>query len=369
MTQHDIAGVVDAFQIEGTFLDAAPYGSGHINDTYASRVRAANGAVVRYIHQRINHTVFRDPARLMDNIARVTEHQRRKILADGGDPDRECLTLVPSVDGAPYHRDDGGSWWRTYLFIEGARTYDLVEKPEHAYHAGRAFGLFQRQLADLGEPRLHETIPDFHHTPKRVAAFEEALHRDVAGRAGEARETIDFAMARSGEASRLVDLQAEGRVPERITHNDTKFNNVMIDDITGEGVCVIDLDTVMPGLVFFDFGDAVRTGANTALEDERDLSKVALSIERFEQLTRGFLETAGNVLTAAEIDELVFGARLNTYEIAVRFLTDHLAGDTYFKVHREGHNLERARAQFALVADMERRSDTMQAIVEQYRNG
>ena len=368
MTQHDIAGVVDAFQIEGTFLDAAPYGSGHINDTYASRVRAANGATVRYIHQRINHTVFRDPARLMDNIARVTEHQRRKILAAGGNPDRECLTLVPSADGAPYHRDADGSWWRTYLFIEGARTYDLVERPEHAYHAGRAFGLFQRQLADLDGPRLHETISDFHHTPKRVAALEEAVRRDTAGRGGAAREEIDFALARADMASRLVDLQAEGRLPERITHNDTKFNNVMIDDTTSEGVCVIDLDTVMPGLVLYDFGDSVRTGANAAVEDERDLSKVALSVERFEQLARGYIETAGDILTASEIDELAFSARLITYEIGIRFLADHLAGDTYFKVHREGHNLDRARVQFALVADMERQSDAMQAIVERHRN-
>lgn len=369
MPEHDLAGVVDAFQIEGTFLDAAPYGSGHINDTYASRVRAADGTVVRYIHQKINHTVFRDPARLMDNIARVTAHQRRKILADGGNPHRECLTLVPSADGAPVHRDEGGSWWRTYLFIEGARTYDLVERPEHAYHAGRAFGLFQKRLADLPAPRLHETIPNFHHTPKRVSALEKAVRRDTAGRSGAAKAEIDFALARADMATRLVDLQAEGRLPERITHNDTKFNNVMIDEATGEGVCVIDLDTVMPGLAVYDFGDSVRTGANAATEDERDLSKVSLKIEMFDGLTRGYLEAAGNILTAEEIDELAFSARLITYEIGIRFLADHLAGDVYFKVHRQGHNLDRARVQFALVADIERRGEAMQAIIERHRQG
>ncbi|HOI54932.1 MAG TPA: aminoglycoside phosphotransferase family protein [Phycisphaerae bacterium] len=366
MTPCDLSSIVRRFAVAGAYQEAVPYGSGHINDTYA--VRCADGdASRRYLLQRINHRVFRQPEKLMENVARVTRHLRSRILAEGGDPDRRSLTLIPTADGADFLHDDRGDYWRMYLFIEGARTYDLVENPDHVYEAARAFGDFQRGLADLPPPRLHETIPDFHHTPRRVEAFREALARDAAGRAADARSEIDFVLRRADRAARLIDLAAQGSLPERITHNDTKFNNVMIDDATQRGLCVVDLDTVMPGLVLYDFGDAVRSGANTAAEDERDLAKVAFNLQAFDRLAHGYLDAARDFLTDAEIDELAFSAWLITLEIGIRFLTDHLAGDVYFKVHRPGHNLDRCRTQFKMVADMERHADAMAAIIHRHR--
>jgi Ser/Thr protein kinase RdoA (MazF antagonist) len=366
MASHDLSSIVGGFAVEGAFQGAAPYGSGHINDTYAVRCATAAG-VRRYLLQRINHRVFKDPAKLMENISRVTRHLRSRIEAAGGDADRQALTLVPTTGGGPVLSDAAGNFWRMYLFIEGARTYDVVEKADHVYEAARAFGEFQRGLADLPAPRLHETIPDFHHTPKRVAAFREVLAADAVGRAAGVRREIEFVLDRADRAGRLVELAAAGRLPERITHNDTKFNNVMIDDATGRGLCVVDLDTVMPGLALYDFGDAVRSGACTAAEDERDLARVAMDLGAFERLARGYLDAARDFLTAPEIDELAFSAWLITLEIGIRFLTDHLAGDVYFKVHRPGHNLDRCRTQFAMVADMERQADAMAAVVHRHR--
>ncbi|NIA22125.1 MAG: phosphotransferase [Anaerolineaceae bacterium] len=364
MPQHDLASIVRHFAIEGEFLGAAAYGSGHINDTYASRFRTTRG-LVRYIHQRINHQVFKSPGKLMENIERVTQHLCTKITAAGGDPRREALSLVPTRDGRSYHRDGDGNFWRTYLFIEGARTYDVIENLDHVYHAARAFGEFQRMITDLPSPRLHETIPDFHHTPKRIAAFRLAVAQDAAGRAGAVRDEIEFVEQRADRASRLVELAAAGTLPERITHNDTKFNNVMIDEATGRGLCVIDLDTVMPGLAMYDFGDAVRTGTNPAAEDERDLAKVEMSLALFDRLAHGYLDAAREFLSDAEIGELAFSGWLITLEIGLRFLADHLAGDVYFKVHRPDHNL----AQFRMVADMEQKADRMAAIIDKYRRG
>lgn len=363
--QHDIKTISDLFQIDGEFLDARPYGSGHINDTYASSFRTSAGDV-RYIHQRINHHIFTEPERLMDNIRRVTEHLREKVLQRGGDPTRETLTLVPAMDERCFARDTEGNFWRTYIFIEGAQTYDLVEKDEHVYHAANAFGHFQRDLADLPGGRLHEIIPGFHNTRKRFETFEDALNRDLAGRAENARSEIDFVLQREETASVLVDLLAEGKVPERNTHNDTKFNNVMIDDATGRGICVIDLDTVMPGLAMYDFGDSVRLGAATALEDEPDLENVSVNFDRFELLAKGYLQAARDFLTPAEIEHLAFAARLITFTIGLRFLTDHLAGDTYFKVHRQNHNLDRCRTQFKMVRVMEDHYDAMRQTVHRY---
>ena len=366
MANHDLAAVVAAFQIEGAFLDAAPHGSGHINDTYASRVRTARG-IARYVHQRINDRIFKDPVRLMDNIARVTAHLRRKIVTAGGNPDRETLTVVPARDGSPLHRDDAGGFWRTYLFLEGARTYDVVSSADTAESAAGAFARFQKMLSDLPAPRLTETIPGFHDTPRRVAALRAAIASDVAGRAAEAARDIHQALAWADRSGTLMDLARRGLVPERITHNDTKFNNVMIDDATGRGLAVIDLDTVMPGLSVVDFGEMVRTGANPAPEDQRDLSEVRLDLAMFEPLARGYVSAAREFLTPLELDHLAYAAMLMTYENAVRFLTDHLSGDTYYKIHRPGHNLDRCRAQFALLADMERQAERMQTIVNRYR--
>jgi Ser/Thr protein kinase RdoA (MazF antagonist) len=268
--------------------------------------------------------------------------------------------LIPTQTGHPCHVDELGNHWRVYIFIEKARTYDAVESPAQAFQAARAFGQFQKLLADLPAPRLHDTIQDFHHTPKRYAALEQAIAADVANRARLVKPEIEFARKRQAITARLLDA----RLPERVTHNDTKFNNVMLDDATGEGICVIDLDTVMPGLALYDFGDMVRTTTSPAKEDERDLSKVTMQFPMFEALVRGYLATAAEFLTPAEKELLAFSGRLITFEIGLRFLTDFLAGDVYFKVHRDGHNLDRARTQFKLVESIEGQETAMNKLVE-----
>ncbi|MCL5103315.1 MAG: aminoglycoside phosphotransferase family protein [Armatimonadetes bacterium] len=365
-TKHDLSEIVSHFRIDGDFLDAVPYGSGHINDTYAARFKVGDG-VVRYIHQRINHNIFKEPEKLMRNIERVTSHAREQIVAAGGDPDRETLNLVPTLDGKSFYRSPEGDYWRTYIFIEGAMTYDQVEDLNHVYSASRAFGEFQRLMSSLPGERLHETIPNFHHTRKRFEAFVAALEKDAMNRASGVKAEIDFVLAREADTSVVVDLLARGQLPERVTHNDTKLNNVMIDDLTGEGVCVIDLDTVMPGSALYDFGDSVRIGASTSVEDERDLGKVGMSLDMFDRLAHGYMDAARDFLTPNEIDYLPFSAKLMTFECGMRFLADHLSGDTYFKIHRDGHNLDRCRTQFKMVAEMEQQTDLMDAIVAKLR--
>lgn len=362
----DIAPVVKNFRIDGDFIDGRPYGSGHINDTFLGRFNTPQG-VRKYIHQRINHRIFTNPERLMDNISRVTNHLRGKVLAEGKDADRESLTLVPSIDGSCYYRTDTGEYWRTYLFITRAKTYDLVETPDHLRSGGYAFGRFGSLLADMpGEP-LHETIPMFHHTPNRVRLLQEAIDRDSCNRAAKVGKDIEFALSRSEEMGTLVRLMEQGELPKRITHNDTKFNNVMIDDDTGKAVCVIDLDTVMPGLGLYDFGDMVRTGTITALEDEQDISKIGVNLTMFESLVRGYLEGAGDTLLPEEVDRFVLAGKVITYTIGVRFLTDYLSGDMYFKIHRPKHNLDRCHTQFKLVSEIEKHADEMQKIVDRCR--
>jgi hypothetical protein len=356
--RHDVCSVARQFQIHGEFLSAGPYGGGHINDTYCA-VYNQGGAPMRYILQRINHNVFKNPAQLMENIQRVTTHLAAK-LGEQADSSRSVLTLIPARDGDPWHRDAEGNYWRTYIFIEKARTYDAIESVQQAFEAAKAFGRFQKMLADLPAPRLHDTIPDFHHTPKRFAALEKAITADVANRAQLAKPEIEFALRHKPITGVLLDAN----LPERVTHNDTKLNNVMLDDATGEGKCVIDLDTVMPGLALYDFGDMVRTATSPAKEDERDLSKVTMQFSMFEALVRGYLTTADAFLTPAERQYLVFSGKLITFEIGVRFLTDFLAGDSYFKVHREGHNLDRARTQFKLVESIEQQEHAMNKLVE-----
>jgi aminoglycoside phosphotransferase (APT) family kinase protein len=355
---HDLRGLARQFQIFGEFLSAEPYGSGHINDTYCAVFDQA-GTRVRYIFQRINHLVFKNPVAVMENISRVTAHLGAK-LAGQKDRSRRALTLVPGRDGRSFQRDEQGNYWRVYLFIERARTYDTVDTPAQAFQAAKAFGRFQKLLADLPAPRLHDTIPDFHHTPKRFAALEQAIAADAANRAKLAQPEIDFALQRKSIVSVLLDAN----LPTRVTHNDTKVNNVMLDDATGEGICVVDLDTLMPGLALYDFGDTVRTATSPAKEDERDLSRVMMQFPRFEALVRGYLSEAGEFLTPAEKRLLAFSGKLITFEIGIRFLTDHLAGDVYFKVHRQGHNLDRARAQFKLIESIERQEERMNKLVE-----
>lgn len=358
-----LAHIVQGFRFEGDFVAAGPLGGGHINDTYVARFQRADGAPQRYVLQRINHSVFKDPAALMQNIEAVTTHLRQKIIATGGDPERETLNLIPTRDGATFAALPGGQYWRAYGFIAGARTYQVVENLHRVYSAARAFGRFQEQLSDFPAERLHETIPDFHHTGKRYAAFVQAVARDAANRARSVAAEIEFVVHRADDTSVLVDLLERGALPERVTHNDTKLNNVMIDDVTGEGICVIDLDTVMPGLSLYDFGDCVRSAANPAAEDERDLSKVCVDLSIFERLVQGYLDTAGAFLTPAEIELLPFAAKLITLEQGIRFLADHLNGDVYYKIQREGHNLDRCRTQLKLVADIEDKFDRMMSIV------
>lgn len=359
------AEVAEALEIPGRVLSAVPHGSGHINDTFAVEF-AANGASVRHVFQRINHHVFREPEKLMENIDRVLAHLAAKAR---GRAQASPLELLRSGSGAPFCRTADGNYWRAFRFIGGARSHDLVDSVELAREAARAFGAFQRDLADLPAPRLHETIPHFHDTPWRFEALERAIAEDRAGRVSGVRREIEFARARREDAGRLVGLLRAGRLPERITHNDTKLNNVLISDTDGCAVCVIDLDTVMPGLVHYDFGDLVRTSACPAPEDETNLDRVALRFEYFEAILRGYLKAAGEFLTDEERRHLPFSAALITLEIGVRFLTDHLEGDHYFKIHRPGHNLHRARAQFRLVESIESQMDRMNRLLDRLGDG
>lgn len=357
-----IKEVTSHFDIWGDFLWCERYGSGHINDTYLAVFNQA-GHQIRYIVQRINTNIFKQPEQLMENISRVLNHSKLK-LKGRKDATRRALTIVNANDNKPFYVDGEGKYWRAYLFVDRARTYDVLESPEFAYQAAKAFGSFQKLLADIPGDRLHETIPNFHNTPSRLADFDKALAADVCGRAESAKAEIEFLQKNRNMASKLLDLMAEGKIPERITHNDTKINNVMLDDETGEGICVIDLDTIMPGISLYDFGDLVRTSTSPAAEDEKDLSKVYARMEMFEALARGFLEGAGGCLTPAEIENMPFSGMLITFEIGVRFLTDYLDGDKYFKTKREGHNLDRCRTQFKLVQSLQEQEDKMNEIMK-----
>lgn len=361
---HKPAEIAAQFDVPARFVDAVPYGSGHINDTFLSRWDH-QGRCVRYIIQRINHHVFKQPHRLMENIDRVTRHVRHKLEAvPGTNLERECLAILRTGDGALVYCDDQGDYWRMYNFVEGTRTYDVCTNPRHAYEAAKAFGRFQRLVTDLPGDRLHDTIPYFHHTPRRLQALEDAVRADAHGRAAGAREEIDFVFSRAAFASLVTDRLEDGRLSERITHNDTKLNNVLMDEQVDLAVCVIDLDTVMNGSVLYDFGDMVRTCGRTSVEDEPDLRKVGVNLDAFEALARGYLEGAAGFLTPPEVELLVAAGRLITLTIGIRFLTDYLSGDSYFRIHRPGQNLDRARVHFRLVAEMETLEERMEAIVE-----
>ena len=360
---HDLRLISSLFEMRADFVEAQPFGSGHINDTYCAWYDQA-GCRVRYIHQRVNHHVFKNPIAVMENVARVTGHALARLLAEGNpQAHRRTLTCIPARDGKPYAFDAEGNLWRTYPFIEGAKGYDEIECNEQAYQAARAFGAFQKLTADLSGERLHETIPDFHHTPKRLAALEAAIAADSAGRADSVSEEISFARARAADCARITDLIASGHIPERVTHNDTKLNNVLLDETTAEGICVIDLDTTMPGSALYDFGDMVRTAAPTSREDDPDLKHIGIRLDRFESLVRGYLSTA-TFLNSAELAHLAFSGKLLTLEVGIRFLTDHLNGDTYFKIKRPGHNLDRCRNQFGFVRALEDNMNEMEQIVE-----
>lgn len=361
--EQDIRSIATHFCLDGHLLQADPLGSGHINDTYGLTCSAEQG-VRRYVLQRINHHVFVDPPAMMDNIRRVTEHIRGKLAEQHSDLTSRQLILIQTRDGVDFYRDEKGNYWRMYNRIENAITYDTLESPQLAQEAARMFGWFQRLLLDLPGSPLHETIVDFHMTPKRFTAFEQSVRADVCHRARGAKAEIDFVYAHSDLCDILLHCVDAGTIPLRITHNDTKINNVMLDETTHQGVCIVDLDTVMPGLSLYDFGDMVRTATNPAEEDQRDLSKVTMRIEMFEALVRGFVQETHAFLTPMEKKYLAFSGKLITLEQMIRFLTDHLAGDVYYKIHRPGHNLDRCRTQRKLIQSITVQEERMNAIVD-----
>lgn len=357
--QEQAREAVRHFELEGTTGKIRPFGSGHINDTFL--VEGEKNAVL----QRMNRSIFTNPEEVMENIVGVTEFLKKKIAENGGDVMRETLTVIPARDGKSYYRDSQGEYWRMYYLIENAISYDRVERDEDFYESALSFGNFQQLLADYPAETLHETIPGFHDTKARYEVFLKAVEEDVLGRAKNAAEEIEFFRARKETACVLGDMLAAGKMPLRVTHNDTKLNNIMIDEDTRKGICVIDLDTVMPGLAVNDFGDAIRFGASTGEEDEQDLSKVSCDLRLFRIYTEGFLKGCSGNLTDMEVAMLPMGAKVMTYENGIRFLTDYLKGDVYFKIHREGHNLDRCRTQMKLVADMEEKWEQMEEIVKE----
>lgn len=351
--------IISAFDFSSPALSIKECKIGHINSTFF--VNCVND---RYVVQKIKKEVFKNPPAIMANMVGITDHIRAKLAADGGDVQNGALQFIKSGDRY-YHIDKNGEYWRAYRFIDGI-CHERCDTPALFARVGTAFGNFQNQLADYDISSLHEAIPNFHNTAKRYEAFEAAVDADICGRADACAAEIEFIRARRKDCSFIVDGLANGTFPLRVTHNDTKPNNVLTDKETGEGLCVIDLDTVMPGSLLYDFGDAIRFGASNAAEDETDLDKVFVRIDMFEAYTKGFVTSLLNRITKEELLALPEGARILTLEQGIRFLTDHLQGDTYFRIHHEGHNLERARTQLKLVADMEQKHSTLQAIVTQY---
>lgn len=346
------------YVLDSKVIACIPYGSGHINDTYLVVTETGK----RYVFQRLNASIFKNKVAVMENITKVTNYLKEQIEKNGGNPERETLNVISSVEGLPYYEDESG-FYRMYRFVEGTISKDQVSSPDDFYESALSFGNFQSMLAEFPAEELEETIPDFHNTRKRFERFCQVVAEDKCGRAHQVLKEIRFVLEHEWLASELCRLLEEGKLPLRVTHNDTKLNNIMLDEVTGKGICVIDLDTVMPGLSVNDFGDSIRFGASTAAEDETDLSKVACDMELFRVYTKGFLEGCKGRLTDEEVKALPLGAMTMTFECGMRFLTDYLEGDVYFKIHRPEHNLDRCRTQFALVEDMEKKRAEMDAIV------
>lgn len=375
-TEHPACAKIDeaiaAFPIEtaqnGSLVERRPYGNGHINDTFLLRCTSPDQNETKFILQRMNHDIFKNPPQLMENVVQVTQHLRRTILSQGGDPNRETLNVLQTRNGADWYQDSSQNYWRVFPYIERSVCLEKVESEKDFYDSAVAFGNFQRQLADFPVRKLHETIPNFHNTSSRFEDFQKAIQEGDKSRAALAQAELAFALDRKQDTAVLTNLLAEGKLPLRVTHNDTKLNNILFDADTHKALCIIDLDTVMPGLSLYDFGDSIRFGANTGAEDETDLSKVELDLSLFEAFTKGYLEGCAGSLAPKEIELLPMGAKLMTYECGIRFLADFLTGDHYFKTHREHHNLDRARTQFKLVADMEAKWHDMTAIVKKYEN-
>ncbi len=345
--------VIAEFDLPGTLLSADPFGSGLINDTYLCLFSTGN-AVRKYLLQRINRSVFRRPEQVMENVELVTRHIRERLRREGvAEPETVAPALVHVRGGRSFLTDAQGESWRMFHFIESGAVFDTVQGPEHAREIGRALGRFQALVADIPASRLHDTLPGFHHTPGCLAGLDEAVRQDPQGRASGARGDLAFVSSRRPLAALLMDRIGDGTIPVRVVHNDPKVNNVLVEAATGKALCMVDLDTVKPGVVHFDFGDAVRSATNPAGEDVPDLGSVRFDRERYEALAGGYLDEARSFLTDREIALLPASARVITYELGIRFLADHLRGDVYFKISRPGQNLHRARVQFRLLQSME----------------
>ncbi|MEO7098311.1 MAG: aminoglycoside phosphotransferase family protein [Luteolibacter sp.] len=361
-----VASIGGRFAVEGEFISGEEIPTGHINSTYRASYQQPDGSVRRYVIQAINRHVFKDPYAVMRNVEIVTNHINSRVLELTNDLGGQTLNLFPARAGGSWIKDENATLWRCYNFIEGCVTHDIVENPRQAYQAAHAFGAFQDLVSDLDASLIAETIPDFHNTRKRFLRLLDVAAADPLERLDDVRKEFDFILKREALTSILIDLVNAGKIPTRVTHNDTKINNVMIDAETDEAVCVIDLDTVMPGLALYDFGDLVRSATNPVAEDEPDLSKVKMEMPLFEALVEGYLDAAATFLNQTEIDHLVHAGKLITLELAIRFLTDHLEGDVYFKTHRPNHNLDRCRTQLKLVESMEEQEVEMQAFVDSY---
>lgn len=362
----DIEEICEKFSVNGTFTGYEKINNGHINSTY-NLIFDENGKTIKYVLQKINTVVFKNPDGLMSNIVAVTKHIAKKNEERNiDDADRRTLHFLPCNDGKYYYFDNDNNCWRLYFFVDDVYTFNTIDSEEVFYNAGVAFGEFQNLLADFDGSTLFETIENFHNTVSRFENLKKAIEENKAGRLDSVKNEVEFALARENDTHVLVDMIAEGKLPLRVTHNDTKLNNILFDNISNQGICIIDLDTVMPGLSLYDFGDSIRFGANTATEDEKDLSKVSLSLPLYEAYVKGYLSNAKDALTDLEKELLPFGAKMMTYECGIRFLTDYLNGDIYFHIDYPEHNLDRCRTQFELVADMERKMEQMQEITKKY---
>lgn len=359
----DVKELLEAYDFKGNLENISKISEGHINDTFVFEFKDTSGNITKYLVQELNTNVFKKPAELMENVVGVTEHIRKKISECGGDPDRESLLVYRAKDGKPFHITQNGKFWRFYNYIANSHSLQEVKNADDFRASAMAFGKFQKMLSDYPIDSLTETIPNFHNTVSRFNDFKAAVSENLSGRVGTCREEIEFIFERENDCGVLTKLIDTGELPLRVTHNDTKLNNVMFDDDTNEGICVVDLDTVMPGLSLYDFGDSIRFGASTAAEDEKDLDKVHFSKEYFAAYADGYLSTAGKSLTANEIKYLPFSAKLITLECGMRFLGDYINGDTYFKTEYPQHNLVRARTQLKLVKDMEDSMDNMKTII------
>ena len=358
--------ICEIFSLNGEFVEYKRNTNGHINSTFILTF-IENETKKKYVLQKISTDIFKNPEGLMNNIVGVTKHIRKKNEAIGTAwSDRCTLTFLPTTEGKYFYLDEENNCWRVYEFIDHVYTCNTIENTNDFYNAGVAFGEFQNLLADYDSTTLIETIPNFHNTVSRFADFKKAVEKNRSGRLENVKDEVDFAIEREKDTHVLVDLIADGKLPLRVTHNDTKLNNILFDEESNKGICIIDLDTVMPGLSLYDFGDSIRFGANTAAEDEKDVSKVSLSLELFEAYVKGYLSSAKDALTDLEKELLPFGAKIMTYECGIRFLMDYLNGDIYFHTDYADHNLVRARTQFALVADMEKKMDEMKEITKKY---